>query len=114
MSAEVRTFIATAASTVEGVSCTPYFRQSTKSGDAMVRLDRKVRDASGFGFIATWQVVVILHQDLATAEKWIDANAALLAEALSEELVVTSITPQQLALDTGTVPVLFIEGTRGE
>ncbi len=112
MSAEVRTLIANAASAVVGVNCTPYYRQSTKPGDAMVRLERMVRDSSGFAYMATWQVVVILHQDLATAEKWIDSHTEALTEAVSEVLVITSLTPQQLALDTGTVPVLFIEGNR--
>lgn len=112
MSAEVRTLIANAANTVEGINCTPYFRQSTKPGDAMVRLDRMVRDASGFAYMFTWQVVVMLPQDVAQAEKWLDANLPSLIDAVNEELVVTTVTPQQLQLDTGTVPVVFIEGNR--
>lgn len=112
MSAEVREKIAAAASAVEGVNCTPYFRQSTKPGDAMVRLDRMVRDESGFAYMVTWQVVVMLPQDIATAEKWLDANTTLLIEAISEELVVTTVTPQQMALDTGVVPCVLIEGNR--
>jgi hypothetical protein len=114
VSAVVRAAIATAASTVEGVNCTPYFRQSTKPGDGMVRFDRRVRDSSGFGWIVTWQVVVFLSQDLATAEKWMDAHVPGITEAVEEELVITQVTPEQLALDTGTVPVVVISGTRAE
>jgi hypothetical protein len=114
MSAEIRQALADAANTVVGINCTPYFRQSTKPGDAMVRLDRKRRDDSGFGFMATWQVVVILPQDFAAAEKYLDEMAPALVEAVSQELVITDVTPQQLALDTATVPVVFIQGNRGE
>lgn len=114
MSAAIRQAIASAVNTVEGINCTPYFRQTTKTGDAMVRLDRKRRDDSGFGYIATWQVVVILPQDIATAEKYLDEKVDALVSALSEEVVVTTVTPQQLALDTGAVPCVFIEGNRGE
>lgn len=114
MSTEFREALSTAVNTVEGLNCTPYFRQSTKPGDAMVRLDRKVRDSSGFGFMATWAVVVILPQDMATAEKYLDAKVGPLVSAISEELVVTTVTPQQLALDTGLVPCVFIEGNRAE
>ena len=112
MNADDRIAISTAASTVEGINCTPYFRQSTKPGDAMVRLDRMDRDSSGFGFMAVWQVVVMLPQDLAAAEKYLDEKVAALVTAISEELVVTRVAPQQLALDTGLVPVVFIEGNR--
>lgn len=112
MSAAIRASIAAAANTVAGINCSPYFRQSTKPGDAMVRLDRQTRDTSGFGFMATWQVVVILPQDLATAEKYLDEKLPSLVDAIAEELVITTVTPQQLTLDTGLVPCVFIEGNR--
>lgn len=112
MSAEVREKIAAAASTVEGVRCSEYFRQTTKPGDALVRLDRLNRDETGFGYMAVWQVVVMLPQDLAAAEKWLDEHTDFLITAISEELVVTTVTPQQLALDTGLVPCVVIEGAR--
>lgn len=114
MSAEVREALAAAANTVDGVHCTPYFRQSVKPGDAMVRLDRMTRDTSGFGFMVTWQVVVALPTDLSAAEKWLDANTDSLVAAIGEEMVVTTVMPQQLALDTGTVPVVLIEGNRAK
>lgn len=112
MSAEVRTALAAATNTVVGLHCTPYFRQTTKAGDAMVRMDRSVRDTSGFGFMVSWQVLILLPQDLSTAEKWLDTHMIPLINAISEEMVVTLVTPQQLALDTGSVPIVLIEGTR--
>lgn len=112
MSAAVRTAIADAASTVDGVQVTPYFRQVTKPGAGMVRLDRMNRSENGFGFMATWQVLVVLSQDIEVAEKWLDEKTSELVEAIGQELIVTTVTPQQLAIDTGNVPCVVIEGTR--
>ena len=109
---EVRQALADAASSLDGINVTPYFRQTTKPGEGMVRLDRMNRAANGFGFMCTWQVIVLLPQDIATAEKYLDQRISDLVEAVSEELVVTSVAPQQLTLDTGTVPCIFIEGNR--
>lgn len=109
----VRTAIATAASTVAGVSVSTHFKQTAKSGDGMVRLER-INYPNPFGGVVTWQVLVILPQDLATAEKWLDEKLPLLVEAVGNELVVQSATPQQLALDTGNVPCVVIEGFREE
>ena len=108
----VRESLADAASTVDGISVTPYFRQSTKPGDGYVRLDRTNRDSTGFGFINVWQVLIILPGDLAGAEKFLEARVEALLEALNEEVIVISVTPQQLVLDTGTLPVVVIEGNR--
>lgn len=113
MSAEVRDKIATAASAVVGVNVTPYFRQVTKPGQGMVRMDR-INYPNAFGGVVTWQVVVLLPQDIAQAERWLDENGSVLRAAVAEELVVQSMTPQQLALDTGTVPAVVIEGQREE
>lgn len=110
--AEARTAIAAALSVVDGIKCTPNFRQTTKPGDAMVRLERMTRDESGFSYMNTWQVLVILPQDIATAEKYLDTRVDSLVTAVSEELVVTSVTPQQLSIDTGLVPVVVVEGNR--
>lgn len=112
MSAEVRQLLADAASSVDGIKVSPYFRQGTRAGDGMVRLDRTVRAANNFGYINTWQVIVMLPQDLAAAEKYLEQHASALVEALGEVMVVASVTPQQLALDTGLVPCVFIEGNR--
>lgn len=111
MSTEVREKLAAAANAVPGITCTPWFRQTTKAGDAMVRLDR-IEYPNVFGGLRTWQLVLVLPQDLAAAEKYIEDKTPALYEALSAEMVIRRISPQQLALDTGTIPVLFIEGQR--
>jgi hypothetical protein len=111
MSEQARNLIANAVSTVDGVNVTPYFRQTTKAGEGMVRLDVQRRDDARF-YLDTWQVLVVLPQDIAAAEKWLDANLVALREAAREQLVVLSITPQDLLLDTGKVPVVVIEGVR--
>lgn len=108
MSLAARNALATAASSVAGVKATPYYRQSGKVGDAFVRLDRVARDSSGFGYMATWQVCVVLSQDQAHAERWIDDNLPALTTALEHQGVVTTAQPVQLALETGTVPALVI------
>lgn len=112
MSAATRTAIADAASTVTGVTCTPYYRQSLRPGDACVRLARRDRDASRLGWIDTWQVWLALPQDVAAAEAWLDAHMADLVAALRPELVVTSIAPAELVLGANTVSGAVIEGAR--
>lgn len=107
-----RAAIAAAASTVAGVNCSARYRQLVKNGDASVRLAGLVRSADGFGFIATWQIVVKVDQDIATAETWIDTHADPMVDALAAELVVTRIEPVELVMDTGRIPAVVIEGTR--
>lgn len=113
MSTATRQAISDAANTVPEVSCTPHTRVTTRTGDAMVRLGRMNRSSNGFGFVNTWQVLVILPQDLTAAEKYLDTLIPSLIPAVSEELVITSITPQELVLETGTtIPCCVIEGSR--
>lgn len=114
MSAAVRAAIAAAANTHLGEKrVAPYYRQSTKAGWGWVSLATRARDASGFGFMDTWEVRVVLAQEIATAEKWIDEHADDLTAAIAEELVVTGLTPAVLNLDTKTtVNALIIEGVR--
>jgi hypothetical protein len=105
--------LAAAISAVDGVGkCTAYHRQTTTPGEAMIRLDRRVRDDSGFGYLNTWQVVVILPQNLATAEKWIDTHGDALMDAARAHMVVLSLTPGQLPVDTSLVPCVVLEGVR--
>ena len=113
MSAAVRQAIAEAATTVDGINVTPYFRQTTKAGEGMVRHDRTAYP-NRFGGVVTWQVLVLLPQDIAAAEKYLEDKAPALLEAVSDHLVITSMAPQQLALDTGQVPCVVIEGHREE
>lgn len=104
--------IAAAASAVDGVKVTPFYRQTTKVGDGWVALQRLDRDDSGLGFMESWAVMVVLHQDIVTAEKWIESHADALTDALADELVVTAVIPERLVIDTGTVPGLTVEGVR--
>ena len=111
-SAEVRTELA-AAATVAGVTnVTTHLRQVTKAGEGCIRLDRIDRSDNRFGYMATWQVLIFLPQDVAAAEKWMDDNLTTLVDAVSEALIVTSAAPMQVPLDAGTVPALVIEGAR--
>ncbi len=113
MSATLRTGIAEAANAVLGNNrCSPYYRTSTRPGDAWVSFARRDRDDTGLGFMAAWEVRVALSQDLATAEKWIDDNADDLAEAVADWLVVTGVAHVTLVLDSGNTPGLIIEGVR--
>lgn len=113
MSAALRTLLADAANTVLGVKkCAAYYRQSSKPGDAWVSFARMDRDSTGLGFMEAWEVRVVLAQDLATAEKWADENTAALVEALSVHLTITAVVVVTLAMDTGNIPGLVVEGVR--
>lgn len=111
MSAEARDKISAAANAVAGVNVTPYFRQVTKPGQGMVRMDR-VEYPNTFGGVVTWQVYIFLSQDIASAERWLDENGEALYRAVANELLVTSLRWEQLTVDTGTVPCVVIEGSR--
>lgn len=104
--------IAYALSTVEGVTGHQYVVGSTDPGTAYVRLDR-IEYPNPFGGVAHLNVVVLLPQDLADAERWIEARLPALREAVGEHLVITSVQPQQLQLTgVGVLPALFINGHR--
>lgn len=113
MSASVRAAIAAAVATVPGLSCTPYFRQTTKPGDAMVRLEAMTRSANGFDFVLTWQVLLVLPSDIVAAEKYLDAHAPALLEALATQMVVGGLILRELILTDGArLPVAVVEGKR--
>jgi hypothetical protein len=105
--------IAAAANTVAAIKAKAFYRQTTKPGDAWVRRDR-TDYPNKFGGIVTWQLLAILPQNLADAEQWVETNQPLLVAALGEAISVRSARPVELALDSGTVPVLLIEGQREE
>lgn len=115
MSAESRTALAAAASTVTGVKCSPYYRQSLKPGDACVRLSVRTKAANGFGYVDTWQVWLALPQDVTAAEKWLDDRGAEVLAALNPEFLggVRTVTPAELILGSGhpTNGVIY-EGAR--
>jgi len=109
---DTRAAIAAAASTVDGVTCTPNYRQSLSPGDAFVRLDRRARSENGYGYMDTWQVWLALPQDQASAETWLDTNIDALTAALSAEIVVTAITPAELVPGPTPVNGVIFEGAR--
>lgn len=90
----------------------PFYVQTTKVGDGWVALARLERDATGLGYMERWQVTVVLHQDVATAEQWVQDNVDQLLDKLEDQLVVTAVVPVQLTMDAGQVPGLVVEGSR--
>lgn len=107
-----RTEIAAAINTVDGINCWPYYRQTARSGDAVVSWAGSTRSENGFGFMNRWQVMVILPQDHAAAERTMSDNLDHWVDALAPVLIVTSIEPAQLTLDAGMIPAVVIEGAR--
>lgn len=102
-----------AAATIAGVTnVTPYYRQSTKPGDGFVQLLELNRGDNGFGFMATWQVVIFVAQDVAAAEKWMENHLATLIEELEPELIVTSAGPDTALLPSGATNTITITGAR--
>lgn len=115
MSRDVREELAAAATTVDGITCSPYYRQTLKPGEAMVRYDRT--DRQKFGGVVTWQIAILLPEDTADAERYLDKLVPDVADALEagRHLTVTAIYPQQFVLpDQGIQPFALIEGTREE
>lgn len=104
--------LATAISTVDGVTCTPYRRQTTNPGEAMVRMDRRTRSENGFGYMNTWQVAVILPQNVETAERWVEDHGDELIDAAEPHLTVLSLVIGQLPVDNSLVPAVVLEGVR--
>lgn len=113
MSLETRTLIAAAVSNLDGITCSKYYKQSAKAGTAMVRLAATRVDDTGFGWVETWQVLVVLPSDRAASEVWLDDMFEPLADALAEVLIVQSFTPTDVVFDSGaTIPAVVIEGVR--
>lgn len=111
---DARTALADAANNHLGARrVTPYYRQSTTAGWGWVSLARADRDSSGFGYLDTFEIRIVLSQEIAKAEAWIDEHVDALVAAVAEEMVVTSWSPAVLNLDSkSTVNALIIEGVR--
>ncbi|MCA1984797.1 hypothetical protein [Nocardioides nematodiphilus] len=107
-----RQILSDAISALPGLNCTPYYRQTTRPGDAFVRLARKDREDNGFGMVTTWQVWIILPSDMVAAEQWIDEHHDAIYEVLNAELYLTSATPSDMVLDAGQTNGVIYEGTR--
>ena len=105
--------IAEAASTVPGVTVTPYLQQYTKAGRGYVRLAQKAPDARFSKlYVDTWEVVVPLGQDHADAERLLDRWSGPLLAALAPVLRVVTLTPVTITYDEAQVDGLVISGTR--
>jgi hypothetical protein len=110
----VREQLAEAASTVDGVTVTPYYVGANGPGRGFIRLDR-VDYPNRFGGVARWNVVLHVPDDITKAEQWVEAKAPLVRDALAEHLVVTSVVPGRIdLLGVGVFPCLFINGHREE
>lgn len=114
MSEAVRRQLADLASTVDGITVAPYFRQLTRPGEGAIRRDRMARSENGFGYVNTWQVVILLPQDLADAEKWFDEKVPALVAAVEQLMGVASVTPQQINAGGKNLPCVFIEAHYAE
>lgn len=107
-----RTEIATAADTVEGITGHEYVVGDTEPGTVYPRLDR-VEYPNPFGGVAHWNVVLVLPQDYADAERYVEEKLPALKAAVDPHLVITAVVLQRLQLDgIGTLPVAFINGHR--
>jgi hypothetical protein len=114
MSADVRTALAAAASSVDGLTGHPYYVQTTEPGHVWVRLDR-IEYPNRFGGVAHWNVVLILPADLDASEQYLETHGPALRDALRNELVVTTITPQRIEIPgVGVLPCAFFNGHREE
>lgn len=109
--AGARLLISEAASSVEGINVSPYYRQVTRSGQGFIQYRGSDRDSSGFGFMTRWAAVIVLPQDIAAAETYLDTHLDALLSAVGEALIVTNAEPITLATDQGsTIPALSVEG----
>lgn len=107
-----RTEIADAARSVAGITSHDYVVGDTDPGTVYPRLDR-IEYPNPFGGIAHWNVVLVLPQDHAEAERYVETTVPALKAALDPHLVITAVVLQRLQLDgVGTLPVAFINGHR--
>jgi hypothetical protein len=112
MSGQVRKQLAEAASKVDGVTCLPYYVQSTEPGAAMVRLER-IDYPNPFGGVCHWSLVVVLPQDMEAAERYVEDKVPSIIAAIEHLIVVTQVQPQRLGLVDGSVVLaVFINGHR--
>lgn len=107
-----RSELAAAAAAVDGIRAHEYVVGDTDPGTVYPRLER-IEYPNPFGGIAHWNVVLVLPQDLAEAEKYLELKLPTLKAAIEPHLVVTGVTLQRLQLDVaGLLPTAFINGHR--
>lgn len=106
--------IAAAASSVEGVECSPFYRPATEPGAAWVERTRTVYTEGmhpSYGALPFWRVTVVMPSDVVAAEEWIETYQQTLVEALSDAMAVTVATPETVQLvDNPALKVLTIDG----
>lgn len=106
--------LATAAGTVEGLRAHAYVVAETDPGTVYPRLD-SINYPNVFGGVVTWHVVMVLPQDYAQAERFLEDNAPALKAALDPVLVVTQIRRERLDITgVGILPVAVFVGHREE
>lgn len=108
----IRTDIADAASTVDGITGHPYVVGDTSPGTLYPRIER-IDYPNAFGGVLFLNVVLVLPQDMAEAEQYLEQKLPALKDALEPHLVITTVQPQRLQLDgVGVLPVAFLNGHR--
>lgn len=107
-----RTELTDAANAVAGITAHTYVVGDTDPGTVYPRLDR-IEYPNPFGGVAHWNVVLVLPQGEAEAEKYVEDMVPTLKAALDPHLVITAVVLQRLQLDgVGILPVAFINGHR--
>lgn len=110
----VRVEIADAASTVDGITAHPYFKQGSHPGHTFVRIDR-IEYPNPFGGVCFWSVIVVLPSDMEQAEKFIETKVPLIRAAIDPHLAITEVVPQRLnIMGTSDLLCVFINGHREE
>lgn len=109
---EDRKAIAAAVNNVDGLDCSANFRQTTRPGSGAVQWAGLDRAGNGFGYMNRWNVLVILPQDVAAAETWLEAHLDELLDNVARELVIQTANPEQIITDSGTLLAVVIEGVR--
>lgn len=109
---DVRTALADAANTVAGVNVSPYYRQSSRSGDGLIQMNR-IEFPNKFGGVTYWDVIVTLPTGPADAQRTAEELVPDLVSALAAEMTVTGVTFSVLAADSGPDrPCLVVSGWR--
>lgn len=104
--------IAAAASTVDGITCTPLYEGESADGLAYVEL---IRDEypNKFGGETYWEVLVMLPTDAKEAQDTYTRWRWPLVKALRDVMEVTGTRPDQLLTTDGqTRNLMVVEGHR--
>lgn len=107
-----RTELAAAAGTLAGLKPHPYVTSDTEPGTVFIRLDR-IEYPDRFGGIEHWNVVVLLPEIRADAERYVEDVIPALTTVINRVIKVTSVVPQRIQLDgVGILPCVFLNGHR--